>query len=358
MSEHIHARFCLPFSKSDFQLDVDLRLPRQGVTAIFGPSGSGKTTLLRCIAGLQHSPVGELYFGGDCWQRGRHRVPCHRRPIAYVFQEASLFPHLNVAQNLRYALRRAAADGPSLAEVCELLALDALMERRPDRLSGGERQRVAIARALLIAPRLLLMDEPLSGLDPARKAEILPFLEQLCRQSNIPILYVSHSVDEVCRLADHLVVMNDGRVIDQGPLEKMLIDRHLSSDSDSDVSALLRAEVEEIDTQWQLARLAFDGGHLWVRSNGESIGSELRLRIRAQDISITLSAPSDSSILNILPSSIVAISDEPGGAMQLLQLAIGNSHLLARLTRRSVHQLGLRVGMPVYAQLKSVAIIR
>ncbi len=358
MSDAIHAAFSLQFADSDFSLEVDLELPRRGVTAIFGRSGSGKTTLLRCIAGLQRCATGELRFGNDYWQRGQQSVPCHRRPIAYVFQEASLFPHLNVEQNLRYALRRAARGGPTLNEVMELLALEPLFARRPEQLSGGERQRVAIARALLIAPRLLLMDEPLSGLDAARKAEILPFLERLCAQAEIPILYVSHSVDEVCRLADHLVVMDSGRVLDQGPLEDMLINRHLSSDGDNDVSAVLRAKLAEVDSRWQLARLVFAGGSLWVRSNGEVAGSELRLRIRAQDISISLSAHRDSSILNILPCTIAAISDEPGGAMQLLQLSVGDSQLLARLTRRSVHHLGLHVGMAVYAQLKSVAIIR
>jgi len=355
--KQLSGHFRLAFPGDKFALDAEFSLPMDRVTAIFGPSGSGKTTLLRCIAGLQRAR-GELFFGDACWQQGRYSLPCHRRPIAYVFQEASLFPHLSVAGNLTYAQRRAASGGPTLASVCELLDLYALMDQRPHQLSGGERQRVAIARALLIAPRLLLMDEPLSGLDRARKAEILPFLERLCQQSKVPILYVSHSIDEVCRLADHLVVMDGGRVVDHGALEQMLIDRHFSSGSDDDVSALLRTEVTELDSDWQLTKLAFDGGQLWVRSNGETVGSELRLRIRAQDISITLSAPHDSSILNILPCTIVSITDEPGGAMQLVTLAAGNSYLLAKITRRSSYQLSLQVDMPVYAQLKSVAIIR
>lgn len=357
MVKQLSGHFRLAFPGDKFALDAEFSLPMDRVTAIFGPSGSGKTTLLRCIAGLQRSR-GELFFGDACWQQGRHSLPCHRRPIAYVFQEASLFPHLSVASNLRYAQRRAAPQAPALEEVVALLDLAALMSHHPDQLSGGERQRVAIARALLIGPELLLMDEPLSGLDDRRKAEILPYLETLCRASNIPILYVSHSVDEVCRLADTLLMLENGKVSHYGPMEELLMQQVIARPGSADVSAVLRARVSRIDEQWQLAELAFNGGALWVQHNDEALGSEQRLRIRAQDVSISLSAHSDSSILNVLPCSITAISDEPVGAMQVLTLQLGSERLLARLTRRSIDHLGLTVGMSVFAQIKSVAIIR
>ena len=345
-------------SREDFQLNLALPIPTTGVTGIFGPSGSGKTTLLRCIAGLESQVSGAISFNGQTWLDERQHLPCHQRPIAYVFQEASLFPHLNVAGNLRYAQKRARDSGPDLDAVVELLGLAPLLQRQPDRLSGGERQRVAIARALLAAPQLLLMDEPLSGLDPARKAEILPYLETLCRDSAIPILYVSHSLDEICRLADHLVLMDSGRAVAQGPLSDMLIqERHRLGEKD-EVSAVIDADLVARDTQWHLMQCAFDGGALWVRDSGDAIGSRLRLRIRAQDVSLSLAQPQDSSIVNILPCQICAIHDDFAEAMQIVELTLGQQQLLARLTRRSVHSLALRAGMSVYAQLKSVAIIR
>ena len=342
----------------DFELNLALPIPTSGVTGIFGPSGSGKTTLLRCIAGLESKAKGTISFNDEPWLDGQHHLPCHQRPIAYVFQEASLFPHLDVAGNLRYAEKRARAAGPGRDAVVELLGLSPLLQRQPERLSGGERQRVAIARALLAAPKLLLMDEPLSGLDPARKGEILPYLEALCRDSAIPILYVSHSLDEICRLADHLVLMDGGQAVAHGPLSEMLItERHRLGEKD-EVSSVIDVELLARDAQWHLMKCGFDGGELWVRDSGDTIGSRLRLRIRAQDVSLSLAQPQDSSILNILPCRIYAIHDDFADAMQVVELVLGQQHLLARLTRRSVHTLGLRADMPVYAQLKSVAIIR
>lgn len=342
----------------DFLLDTRLALPASGVTGIFGPSGSGKTTLLRCIAGLESRAEGRVVFKQQSWQDGRQQLPCHRRPIAYVFQEASLFPHLNVAGNLRYARQRARGYGPDMDAVIELLGLSALLPRRPDRLSGGERQRVAIARALLAAPQLLLMDEPLSGLDPRRKADILPYLEALCRDSAIPILYVSHSLDEICRLADHLVLMDAGRAIADGPLADMLISQRQRLGENDEVSAVLNVELQARDEPWMLMKCGFTGGELWVRDSGDPVGSRLRLRIRAQDVSVSTGPPQGSSILNILPCTIAALHEDFSPAMQIVELQLGEARLLARVTRRSVHQLSLRVGMAVYAQLKSVAIIR
>lgn len=208
----IQARFRLDWP--GFRLDVDLTLPGRGVTALFGHSGSGKTTLLRCIAGLERSPQGFLSFKGEVWQDAATWLPTYRRPLGYVFQEASLFPHLTVMGNLRYGLRRVTAGQRAhLEQAIELLGIAPLLKRRPDRLSGGERQRVGIARALAVNPRVLLMDEPLAALDHQRKQEILPYLERLHDTLAIPVLYVSHSPDEVARLADHLVVMEDGQAL-------------------------------------------------------------------------------------------------------------------------------------------------
>lgn len=356
MAEQLSGSLSVNFGQA-FALDASFDFPLDRVTGIFGPSGSGKTTLLRCIAGLQKAR-GVLAFGRVSWQGEGYFMPCHQRPIGYVFQEASLFPHLNVADNLAYALRRSVASTALHEEVVALLDLAPLLARHPDKLSGGERQRVAIARALLTAPQLLLMDEPLSGLDEQRKAEILPYLESLCRSSRTPILYVSHSVDEVCRLADDLLVMEQGRVVGHGPLEAMLIEQAIASPGGQEVSAVLRAQVSHIDKHWALAALQFSGGELWVQHNGEGLGTGQRLRIRAQDVSLSLSAHQDSSIQNILPCTIREIREEPSGTMQLLVLQLGSDQLLARLTRRSVNHLGLKVGMTAFAQIKSVAIVR
>jgi molybdate transport system ATP-binding protein len=216
----IRARFRLPYPA--FTLDVDVDLPGGGITAVFGRSGSGKTTLLRCIAGLEPTADGLLTVNGETWQDGARRLPVHRRSLGYVFQEARLFPHLSVAANLDFGRRRIAERERrvSLTQAVELLGIAHLLERRPERLSGGERQRVAIARALATSPRLLLMDEPLAALDHARKQEILPYLERLHDELEIPVLYVSHSPDEVARLADQIVVMDDGPRRRAGPADR------------------------------------------------------------------------------------------------------------------------------------------
>ncbi|MGA8880918.1 MAG: molybdenum ABC transporter ATP-binding protein, partial [Azonexus sp.] len=220
MSSEIRARFRV--GRNDFAVDVDLTLPGSGVTALFGPSGSGKTTCLRAMAGLERAPGGLFALGDTVWQdaaRG-HFVPTHKRALGMVFQEASLFPHLSVRGNMEFGQKRASTAGKrfALPEVAELLGIGHLLERMPALLSGGERQRVAIARALLAAPRILLMDEPLAGLDHRRKLEILPYLERLHRELAIPVIYVSHAPDEVARLADHLVLLDHGKAIASGRL--------------------------------------------------------------------------------------------------------------------------------------------
>jgi molybdate transport system ATP-binding protein len=351
----IQAQFRL--ARAGFALDVALELPGRGVTAVFGPSGSGKTTLLRCIAGLEHA-AGRLDVKGQVWQDDGNFVPPHRRSLGYVFQEARLFPHLSVAGNLDFAERRSGAAPVGDREyIVDLLGLDALLDRVPDTLSGGERQRVAIARALLTSPRLLLLDEPLASLDHARKQEILPCLERLRDELHIPLIYVSHSADEVARLAEHIVVMDGGRSVAQGPLAETLARLDLPIALGDDVGVVFSGVVKERDAEWHLARIAFNGGELWVRDSGVAVGRAVRLRILARDVSIALSRHDDASIMNLLPVTVRASAEEDHPAQVLVQLQAGETKLLARLTRHSVQRLGLVPGQTVWAQIKAVALI-
>jgi len=351
----ITAQFKLAYS--GFALDVDLDLPGRGVTALFGPSGSGKTTLLRCMAGLERGE-GRLEVNGETWQDSNCFMPTHRRPLGYVFQDARLFAHLSVRRNLDYGMRRTTGTAAGAREsVIELLGLGPLLERLPERLSGGERQRVAIARALLTGPRLLLLDEPLAALDHARKQEILPYLERLRDELEIPVLYVSHAADEVTRLAEHIVVMDGGRVVAQGPLAETLARVDLPLRLGEDVGAVFEGTVAERDAEWHLARVEFDGGELWVRDSGVALGSRVRMRILARDVSIAASRHDDVSIMNMLPATVTAHAGEDHPALVLVQLHVGGTALLARLTRRSAQRLELAPGRQVWAQIKAVALI-
>jgi len=353
----IHARFRLPYPA--FTLDIDVDLPAGGVTAVFGRSGSGKTTLLRCIAGLEQTLDGSLIVNGETWQDGSYRRPVHQRALGYVFQEARLFPHLSVAANLDFGRRRIAESERrvSLAQVVELLGIAHLLERRPERLSGGERQRVAIARALATSPRLLLMDEPLAALDQARKQEILPYLERLHDELAIPVLYVSHSPDEVARLADHIVLMEDGRAVAQGPLTETLARVDLPLRLGEDVGVVFSGQVLERDAEWHLARIGFAGGEIWVRDGGAGVGRTVRLRILARDVSIARHRHDDVSIMNLLPATIITHAAEDHPALALLQLQVGGTRLLARLTRHSANRLELAPGQQVWVQIKAVALL-
>lgn len=349
-----------------FDLDVALDCPGTGVTAIFGASGSGKTTMLRCIAGLQEVANGHLRVKGESWHDADHCLPVHQRPIGYVFQEASLFPHLTAAGNLDYARKRAWPGDRQVdyAQIVELMGIDHLLSRRPQQLSGGERQRVAIARALLINPRLLLMDEPLAALDAARKREILPYLEALQDEFSLPILYVTHSLEEVARLADYLVILEQGRVAAQGETTQVLARIDLPVDLGEDSGVVLAGTVAERDAEWHLARVELAGGAIWVRDGGDAFGTALRLRILARDVSVSLEAGQRSSIVNRLPCRVESIVEDRDDAMALLRLQLSgaaeeaHAHLLARVSRRSLHELGLTPGMAAWAQIKSVAILR
>ncbi|MCG6942014.1 MAG: molybdenum ABC transporter ATP-binding protein [Thiohalocapsa sp.] len=349
-----------------FALDVDERLPGLGVTALFGHSGSGKTTLLRCIAGLEHAAAGEIRFNGETWQDASTWVPTHRRPIGYVFQEASLFPHLTVLSNLRYGQKRSQAKGQgqdarearfSLEHAIELLGIGHLLKRRPASLSGGERQRVGIARALAVSPRLLLMDEPLAALDLARKQEILPYLERLHDDLEIPVLYVSHAPDEVARLADHLVVMDAGRVLASGPLNQILSRLDLPIRLGEDAGVVLDGRVAERDERWHLLRVACCSASLWVRDSGAAIGDHARIRILARDVSIAHEPKTGTSILNTLPARVLSLGNDAHPALSLVKLDVAGSPVLARVTHRSAEQLGLAPGMTVWIQIKAVALL-
>ena len=359
IAKDLHIR--LQLVRPDFVLDVDVPLPGQSITVLFGASGSGKTTLLRCVAGLERAATAHIRIGAQLWQDSAQGifVPTHQRALGYVFQEASLFAHLDVRGNLEYGLRRVRGlpQHTPLDAAVALLGLEALLSRKPEQLSGGERQRVAIARALCTQPQLLLLDEPLASLDPARRQDILPWLERLRRELHIPMLYVTHSVEELVRLADTLVVLQAGRVLQAGPVAAVLAQLETPVLPTEDTGALLEAQLVARDSRWHLMQVAFAGGSLWLRDTQHAIGTPLRLRVLARDVSIATQAPQHSSIQNLLPCVIEAMQPDAHPSQLLLRLLCGTTILLARITARAAHTLGLQTGMPVWAQVKAVALV-
>ena len=358
MSTPVRLRFSL--ARPAFNLAVDLALPGRGITALFGPSGSGKTTCLRALAGLERIPGAYCALGDEVWQddASRRFVPVHQRPLGMVFQEASLFPHLTVRGNMEFGLKRTltAEHRFSLPALADLLGLGALLSRMPEQLSGGERQRVSIARALLSAPRILLMDEPLSALDQARKQEILPYLERLHGELAIPVIYVSHASDEVARLADHLVLLDQGTVVANGPLNDVLARIDLPAGFADDAGVVIHARVlaQEVD---DLTRLTFCGGDIFVSKRPVAIGSPLRCRILARDVSLALVPQQQSSILNSVSAVVTALAATATPGHVLVRLDAGGQPLLARITQRSAERLSIRPGLALYAQIKSVALL-
>jgi molybdate transport system ATP-binding protein len=359
-----------------FALDVDLRLPAHGVTAILGPSGSGKTTLLRAVAGLARPKPGRVALGDVVWQDetgqgARIWLPAHRRPIGLVFQEASLFDHLTVAGNLDFGRRRVppGEQRVALEQAIELLGIGALLERRPARLSGGERQRVAIARALAASPALLLMDEPLAALDAARKAELLPYFERLARGLTLPILYVTHAVDEAARLARRLLLLQQGRCVALGDTAQVLARLDVAQEQGDGAGAIVDGVVQAADPAYGLMTVRFgtrpagsDHADLAGRiqclqtAPPRAAGSPVRLRVLARDVSVTLAPARDTSILNIVPAAVREIAND-GAAQVLLRLDACGVPLLARITRKSADALALAPGRVVYAQIKGVAVL-
>ncbi len=351
----------LRLRRGNFVLDVNDTLPHTGIIALFGPSGAGKTSLLRCLAGLEPTAEGVLSLNHTTWQDQTRKlfVPPHQRGIGMVFQEARLFDHLTTRGNLEYGLRRAPAAQHrlTLEEVVTALHLEPLLKHAPQQLSGGEAQRVALGRTLLASPQLLLLDEPLSALDRTLKDAILPFLAQLPRRLGIPIIYVSHTLDEVIRLADHLLLLEDGRISSHGPLADMFQRLDLSLAQRDDAGAVLEAEVGAHDDHYHLTTLGFAGQQLTVSRLAYAIGTRLRLQIKARDVSLTLQPPADTTILNILPCTISALASARSPAQTLIKLETAGQVLLARVTRKSCEQLDLKPGMKVYAQIKSVVLV-
>lgn len=347
----------LRLRRADFTLDAKLIAPKTGVTALLGRSGAGKTTLLRAVAGLERCD-GYLAVGDEVWQDGDRHLPVHRRQLGFVFQEPSLFSHLSVRRNLEYGFRRVPAGERRVAfeEPLEWLGVEPFLERRPDELSGGERQRVAIARALLASPRLLLMDEPLASLDRQSKTEILPFLDRMQRELAIPLLYASHSLDEVARIADHLAWMEEGRILASGAIGDLLTRVDLPLARGGEAEALVEATVAAHDERDHLTYVDFPGGRFAVPGLGLAPGVQVRLRVLARDVSLTLERQSGTSILNIFPACVTALVGE-GPAEVMVRLEASGVPILSRVTRRSAVALGLEPGSEVWAQVKGVAVL-
>jgi molybdate transport system ATP-binding protein len=346
-----------------FSLDVDLNLPGRGVTALYGHSGSGKTTCLRCIAGLERAEHGFIQINDEVWQDSDNGifVPPHKRALGYVFQEASLFPHLSVLANLQFGLKRIAKSQRrvDMAQATELLGIGHLLERHPQHLSGGERQRVGIARALLTSPKLLLMDEPLAALDSQRKSEILPYLQRLHDELDIPLLYVSHAQDEVARLADHLVLLSEGKALASGPIGETLARLDLPMAMGDDAGVIIEGQVSAYDAQYQLLSLQLPATEMSIRVTHApmKIGQTLRCKVHARDISLTLQNSEFSSILNRLPVTVVSEQSADNAAHVLIRLDAGGTPLLARITRYSRDQLAVHPGQLLWAQIKAVAVL-
>jgi molybdate transport system ATP-binding protein len=344
-----------------FALALNLAINSTGVTALYGPSGSGKSTVLRLLAGLERGAKNDqisIISDDQIWQNSRQFVPSHARGVGYVFQQAQLFPHLSVRGNLAYAVRRRRGSIPmSLTEVSHWLGISHLLDVSTPQLSGGEAQRVAIARVLLSGARCLLMDEPLGALDHAARLQILPYIDNLRRRLDIPVVYVSHALDEITYLADQVYLIDQGRITDQGSVFDLASSLSINSHLGDAVAAVVEGQVTEHDPHYGLTRLSLGDQSLYVSLRSESVGSRMRLRIPARDVSLALKAPSETSILNILTgivSEIEPVGEQPG---LLIRIKVGEHYILSRITRKSLAQLGLQPGMSVFLQMKTVALL-
>ena len=325
--------------KGGFRLDVDVEIPDTGISGVFGQSGSGKTTLLRCIAGLE----------GDAG------LPAHKRNVGYVFQQPGLFPHLDVAANIDYGRRRATSQRVDGEQVIDMLGLGDMLDRKPDTLSGGEAQRVAIARALMRSPDLVLMDEPLASLDRRRKDELLPYFDRLHDELSIPVVYVSHDIEEVSRLCDHIVLLDDGKVVADGNLFDVLARVDVPVLSGRNAGVVLWAT--PVDHEDGLTRFDFGDGDIWAPGEFATGSGPLRLRIAASDVSITRTRPEQTTILNVMRGTVEEVHTVDT-ATSLVRLGVGNQQLIAQVTNRSVRRLELEAGDRVFAQVKSVTVRR
>jgi len=345
-------------SIGDFLLDAKLSVPARGITALTGPSGCGKTTLLRAIAGLDRHPNGIVRIGDETWQDGSTFVPPHHRAMGVVFQDSNLLPHLTARGNIDYGVRRMpkATQHVDTNHVIQLMGIAHLLDRKPDQLSGGERRRVAIGRALAVHPRILLMDEPLTGLDAASKREVLPYLMTLREELDIPVLLVSHSTEDVARLADHLVLMENGRILADGDTSTMFTSLDLPLAHTDTASAIIDAVISGYDEAYHLSKLDFEGGQCFVPGERTTPGDRVRLRIAARDVSLTLQRQPDTSILNIIPAVVEEVFTETQGQV-MVRLQAGGVTILSRITKKSFVALGLQCGVTVFAQIKSVSFV-
>jgi len=346
--------------RSGFKLDAEFEIPGKGVTALFGQSGSGKSTLLRCLAGLERSSSGVIFVGDACWQddTGNVFLSPHQRSLGYVFQDARLFPHLDVRRNLEFGWKRVPPMQRRIEfdQVVQWLGLENIIQRMPPRLSGGEQQRVAIARALLTSPQLLIMDEPLAALDATAKAEILPYLERLPEQLSMPVIYVSHALEEVTRLADSMLLLKDGKLIASGNLKDVMTRLDLPLSHMDEAGSVIDATVIGHDDEFQLTCLKFSGGQISVSRLSLNQGSPVRVRILARDVSIALGRPEQTSILNVFAASVIELGAHSPSQL-LVRLAVGTDQVVARITRKSAALLDLKSGCQVFAQVKSVALV-
>ncbi|MBF7073090.1 molybdenum ABC transporter ATP-binding protein [Glaciecola sp. MH2013] len=344
-----------------FSLAVDIQLPSQGITAVLGESGCGKTTLLRCIAGLEKDVRGHVIVNSEIWQNDDFYLPAHQRKTGFVFQDAQLFSHMTVKQNLAFAVKRShtKVDNIYYTDVITTLGIAHLERRDSINLSGGERQRVAIARALLIRPQLLLMDEPLASLDAARKREILPYLLCIQRQFNIPIVYVSHSTDEITKIASHVLIMEQGKVVRNAPINEVFSVNNLPLNYAHETSSIVDAKIISRHQQWHLLEVSANGFSLFIEDTGQAIGDELRLRIHASDVSVALKEEQSNSIINKLAAVIRKIDIDDNKASLIIKADVtgSDSSLVAKVTRKSINDLKLKEQMTVWLQIKSVAIL-
>ncbi len=355
----IKARFEVVFE--GFSLNVALDLPAKGVTTLFGPSGSGKSTLLRCISGLERSPSGYLKVEKEVWQDESHHIflPPHQRSLGYVFQEPRLFSHLNVQKNLEYGYKRTPQNERRIEwqQIIDMLDIGHLLQRKPHKLSGGEQQRVSIGRALLASPKLLLMDEPLASLDIARKQEVLPFIRKLHDELDIPVIYVSHSLDEVLQITDTMVLLRSGRPVAIGSITELCSELELSQYLGDMSGSVIETTIEAHEEEFGLTRLSFQGGEIFIPKQSIPEGQQQRVHILARNVGISLQKPQETtSFLNILKATVVdvAVSDINSHAVQI-KLDVGVP-LLASISRKSLHVLELKVGQSCYAMIKTVSL--